>query len=366
MQGAEQSTGATVCYQWYQGSSEDLRFFAPISGANSATYTVSTQNQADKFYFAAVWSTLNGKVSESVYSQVVKVKYNDGQLKITKHPTSENITAAGTAIFIAKADNAQQTQWRLVSPDGITVIEAASAASRFPGLSVTGADGERLTLKNVPLEMNGWSAMCVFAGAGKMTQTNAARLSVSKEAAPSPSPSPSPSPTATPAASPAVNQSSAPAVTAPVINIQPAPLTIREDGSAILSVSASASQGLNINYQWYRSETNGLNGSPIADGRNSSYAPRSPGYYYVGVWTSNGETDSELVYSVPVAVSAPEEPGDASQQPVKDKESSRAAVLVPVLAITVVLAVIGFGVWFLIRSLGGRKNRSDWDGFLDE
>lgn len=95
--------------------------------------------------------------------------------------------------------------------------------------------------------------------------------------------------------------------TAPTITTQPksvAPMLGFANGS--LSVGAAhnyAGLGLEIRYQWYVSSTNSMAyGTPIAGATSATYdlpAAQSPGklFYSCGVYTTNGVSQSDIVYS---------------------------------------------------------------------
>lgn len=142
---------------------------------------------------------------------------------ITKHPTGEIVTEGGSAKFIAYANDAEKIVWYLVSGDGTAAYTAADAPKYFPGLTVTGTDTETLTLKNIPLTLNGWQAMAKFIGTGGDVWTNGAKITV-KKAPPK----------------------------APEITVQPVDLELEESADGTLTVKAESPDGVNLTYQWYR------------------------------------------------------------------------------------------------------------------
>ena len=66
--------------------------------------------------------------------------------KITKHPTGETVEVGGSAMFIARADNATEIVWRIVSADTTNTVPASDAGSYFTGITVSGLGTEKLTL----------------------------------------------------------------------------------------------------------------------------------------------------------------------------------------------------------------------------
>lgn len=119
---------------------------------------------------------------------------------VTKHPTSERVKAGESAVFIARADNAEKITWFVISSSGATYYTAADAPAHFNGLSGSGFNAERLELYNIPKSLNDWTVQCRFEGGGMEVWSNPAKITV-EDAAATPSPSPSPSPSASPAIS---------------------------------------------------------------------------------------------------------------------------------------------------------------------
>jgi hypothetical protein len=89
------------------------------------------------------------------------------------------VEAGGEAVFVAKAKYTQNYLWQLVSPDGI-IYDCDSAHLSFPGLKVTGADTERVTLSNIPIELDGYRVRCMFT-AGDAVTSNMAKLTVTEK-----------------------------------------------------------------------------------------------------------------------------------------------------------------------------------------
>ena len=89
---------------------------------------------------------------------------------ITKNPTSETLTEGGSCTFIARADAYQYVAWSLVDQYGNTY---GATTTPYGQLVVSGASSPQLTLSNVPLAMNGWSAYATFYGKTNATTTKA-------------------------------------------------------------------------------------------------------------------------------------------------------------------------------------------------
>ena len=127
------------------------------------------------------------------------IKINTSKtIKITKHPGKESVYTGEKTLFTVKANNAVSYEWRFVSPDykREVVWNAANLNSEFPGLVATDGNGEKLRISNIPIELNGWYAVCLFTDAeGGMVASNGAEIRVvpypkANKTTVSPSPSP--------------------------------------------------------------------------------------------------------------------------------------------------------------------------------
>ena len=127
------------------------------------------------------------------------IKINTSKtIKITKHPGGESVYTGEKTLFTVKANNAVSYEWRFVSPDYTreVVWNAANLNSEFPGLVATDGDGVKLRISNIPIELNGWYAVCLFTDAeGGMVASNGALIKVvaypkANKTTVSPSPSP--------------------------------------------------------------------------------------------------------------------------------------------------------------------------------
>lgn len=107
---------------------------------------------------------------------------NNGNVMITKDPTSEIVAEGGNAIFIATATNFNFMNWRLVSPLDGSVIYMNAAPYSFTGLSVVGDGTQQLTLCNIPASLNGWMVEAVFTGNNGSATTQRATITVNKSA----------------------------------------------------------------------------------------------------------------------------------------------------------------------------------------
>lgn len=170
--------------------------------------------------------------AQSVYSNYATITVKaakDATPVVTKNPTSERVDEGGLCQFVARAKYAQKYQWELVSPRG-TVYDAATADKAFPGLKVTGAASETLTLKNIPYELDGFTVRCKFTAGTTVTsesayiyvnpskETNAATTEATTEPATEPATEPV---TEAPATEP-VETTQPPATEEPTIADEPA------------------------------------------------------------------------------------------------------------------------------------------------
>ena len=104
--------------------------------------------------------------------------------KITKSPTGETVDAGGSALFIAKSDDATRAIWHFVNPDFSQDIEYTEAAQVFDGLEIIDGDTGSLALRNIPESLNGWSVYCHFSNAAGSADTDRAGITVNASKAP--------------------------------------------------------------------------------------------------------------------------------------------------------------------------------------
>ena len=116
---------------------------------------------------------------------------------ITKSPTDETVTEGGSAMFVARYENAIWAVWHFVSPDKQTDMTYEAAQSRWPSMEIVNGMYSTMTLHNIPLDLNGWTVYCRYTNNSGSTDTKSALITV--KAAPAPTATPAPAPTATPA-----------------------------------------------------------------------------------------------------------------------------------------------------------------------
>ena len=96
---------------------------------------------------------------------------------ITKHPSSEKVSAGGRTWFIANAENETQITWEFFSPDG-TMYSLQQAMSAHPGLILEVLPEDTLGLRQIPASFSGWSARARYDGPGGTAVTERAAVTV--------------------------------------------------------------------------------------------------------------------------------------------------------------------------------------------
>ena len=164
-----------------------------VSGWNTEKLVIENiPKELDGLY---VWCQFVGAETsvDSTAAVLTVVPLEDASPVVTKHPTSETVEEGSEAVFVAKAKYAQEYLWRLVTPDGDT-YDCDYIHNYFPGLKVTGATTERITLSNIPLELDGSRLYCMFT-AGYTVASDKATLFVTEKATMPPTEEPTEEPT---------------------------------------------------------------------------------------------------------------------------------------------------------------------------
>ena len=97
---------------------------------------------------------------------------------IDRQPESVSIKENEECVFQVAHGAAETFLWRFVDPDSGRTILATKAPEEFPGLEVDGAQTDRLSLKRVPLELDGWGVFCRLSNGSDSVDTVIAMLSV--------------------------------------------------------------------------------------------------------------------------------------------------------------------------------------------
>lgn len=280
------ASGKDLAYQWYSTNSV-------LNGQTGPTLnlTAAAEHNGRGFYCQILNAA--GAVSTQMCTvTVVSATPTPAPAPtITKDPTGETVTEGGSAIFIARADNAQSLSWRFISADGVTTYDYTQVRSAFPSLGLSGGDTDTLTLTSIPYELNGWKVACLFKGHSQDVVSAGAVITV--------------------------NQTE---IAQPTITRQPtgAEMKIGDDTGFTMSVSATAPNGGMLSYQWYTSPTGDANSLTPLDGATSAtYRPiQSTGtkYYCVAVWNHVGGRESQPVYSTMVKVILKPAEGESAVQ----------------------------------------------------
>lgn len=164
-----------------------------VSGHNTNTLVISNiPKELDGAYVWCQFVNAEGSVT-SMAAKITVIPEEDATPVVTKHPTDETVEEGGEAVFVAKAKYAQEYLWQFVSPEGIT-YDCADAPGTFKGLQVSGADTERIVLKNIPAELDGYRIYCRFT-AGDVVSSNMAKLYVTEKPTEPPTEEPTEAPT---------------------------------------------------------------------------------------------------------------------------------------------------------------------------
>ena len=168
-------------YGWYDSNG------SPADGTfGTGTYRVEiTVAAAEGYYFAdGVAVYLNNSSVDYVMndsSSLTLYRNYDAQLwapSIYKHPTTENVKEGELASFVAMATYTDTYEWTATSPDGKTTCKCDDLPDLFPGVSIGGDGKEKMNIRNVPAEMDGWTVKCTFSGPGGSAVSNAASIKV--------------------------------------------------------------------------------------------------------------------------------------------------------------------------------------------
>lgn len=143
-------------------------------------------------------SSDSGKKAGSVYV-VAPPQEEHLSPVITKNPSGETVDNGGSAVFVARADNASYITWYLLDAGGTVRYPAASIGQYVEGVTAAGANSERLVVSGLNEKMNGWMAECEFSNEYGSVMSTVAAINV---LAPTPTPTPAPTPTPTPAPTP--------------------------------------------------------------------------------------------------------------------------------------------------------------------
>ena len=126
--------------------------------------------------------------------------------KITKQPEFGKSKSETTVVIEIKAKSYKGLTWRFVNPDTNEEVTAKELSKLFKGLKVKNPNKQKITLENVPAEMNGWQVYCHLTGNGYQVDSDRLTIDIGGAAEPeSPTPTEAPAepePVSEPAAEP--------------------------------------------------------------------------------------------------------------------------------------------------------------------
>ena len=91
---------------------------------------------------------------------------------ITTQPKPCSVVKGGSCEFNAAAKNDTGITWRLQSPDGSQDFPFTNAPEYFSGLKISGKNSDRLTLRDIPGEMDGWIVYCRYSNKAGRADTD--------------------------------------------------------------------------------------------------------------------------------------------------------------------------------------------------
>lgn len=247
-----------LAYQWqlYTGSWTNLGNTGVYSGANTATLSISnTTGLNGNQYRCIVTGSLSHKDTSAAAMLTV---YNS--TSITAQPADAIVCAGKDTSFRIHAGGASLSyQWQ--ENQGGSFHDIAN------NLLYNGATTDSLVLTTTGINMNGYTYRCIIHNVCGQTDTTASRvLTVHAN---------------------------------PVASINAAgPLSFCQNDSVLLQTNAG------FTYQWL------LNGNPVNNAGNNTYAVYNNGIYAVRITDNNGcsslsSNDTVTVYSLPVAQITP-------------------------------------------------------------
>ena len=119
--------------------------------------------------------------------------------EIWKSPGPETVDEGGWASFVVSGQYVGRYEWYLENQDGTSSVRVQDALGLFPDLDFSGADTDKLILRSIPANMNGWKVYCRFWSVGDInSKRTASALITVRSVAPPPTPVPTPEPTPEP------------------------------------------------------------------------------------------------------------------------------------------------------------------------
>lgn len=224
------ATGTGISYQW-EISTDGGTTYAPISGANSATYSITgvTVGMNNDMYHCIVSGSCTPAATSNAATLLVS-----SSITITTNPNSQTVCEQTNISFTAGADGSGISyQWEVSTNGGTSYSNVTN------GGVYSGATSATLTITGVPPSLNG-NLYRAVASNGLCTPgiSSAATLNVN---------------------------------TFPVITTQPANVTICAGANPTFSAAATTGVG-SLTYQWQLSVNGGTSWSNLTGATGTSFA----------------------------------------------------------------------------------------------
>ena len=100
------------------------------------------------------------------------------KLEILEQPVSQTVRERGKATFSFKVAKQQQMgiTWYFVNPDTGEEITGKNISKTFKGLRVTNPNSQKMTLRNIPAAMHGWSLYARCKAGGTAVETDIVQI----------------------------------------------------------------------------------------------------------------------------------------------------------------------------------------------
>lgn len=267
----------TLSYQWMSGDNNIPGTYTPVKGATSDKLTVTGADKAGKKYYCCiVTNEIDGYEFSNDSSEIEIVTVNSTGEKIPvvyMDPKDAYATEGDTVTFATDAANAASYEWYMVKPGGTT--ENPNTPKKLKNGSdgvESGAESSILKIK-ATADINGYLFFCrVYGLNGKYVSTKNAKLTVNLIPP-----------------------------TQPKINKNPESAKAYFGDKVMLSVTAEATDGGELRYQWYSSDKAEYPLiKAVIDANSSTFEPKQDSaekYYCVAVWNVKNGEENGPVYS---------------------------------------------------------------------
>lgn len=275
---AESPDGGTLTYQWYSTKVNDISTIKAVIDATDKEYIFREEIAGITYYCCGVWNNKDGKQSEPVYSNLIRVEVSDPNVvgKPIIDSTGPDVhmkVGSETIVFV----NAQSPdggtlayQWYKTNVNDITTIRA-----------IDGANDAELILKQDNAEVSYYCCGVWNNRNGKQSDPVYSRLIRVEFFSPEPA--------------------------VPVITATGPDVHMKVNADTAVWCDAKSQDGGTLTYQWYNSETNDISTLKAIDGATQAtyeFKRSQPElkYYCCAVWNNRDGQQSAPVYSRMVRV----------------------------------------------------------------